>query len=237
MIRGIDISAYQPKIDWDQVWTDKIIQPKFAIIKSTEGSGWQSRYFKAQWSGAEALFNRTHGNFFRAPYHFCRWETPGDPAHDAREEADYFYEVVGQMHGRRGVFNPIADVEWITGEKRDPDELVYWVRTFLERCEANFHMLPWLYMGPSFWRYCLLPDKRDLSLELTSWPLYEVDYNSPEGKPAAMKDAGRWGWTMHQYSGKGHCNGIYDRLGRPTLVDLNVFRGSIEDLKQLAQCG
>lgn len=241
MIYGIDVAPYQPKVDWSELYTKTDCQ--FAFIKFTEGNGWVSKTAQAQWAGATELFERTNGDFFAGPYHFCRWETPGNVIADACDEADHFYETVGPLG--RGNLDPVADVEWITDPqgkayKRDPDELVLWVRTFLERCEVNFGRSPYIYTGPSFWRYCLLPDKKDLSLELTSWKLWIVDYNSPAGKPKAMKDTQSWAgkpWHFHQYSGKGRRAGVYNKSGHQTDVDLNVFNGTFEELRVLAYCG
>ena len=233
MIQGVDLSAYQPLIDWRALITDPLA-PRFAYIKFTEGNGWVSKYARGQWHGARAL----GADFFVGPYHFCRWDSPGDPIADAVDEADHFFDVVGAL--APGDLPPVADVEWISEKKRDPDELVAWVRAFLARCEQRFGRVPMIYTGPSFWRYCLLPDKRDLSLELTAYPLWQVDYNAPAGRPKVMSgtagttEKGSWTWTFHQYSGHGRVRGVMDRFGRPTNTDLNVFNGTLEDLRLLA---
>lgn len=238
-IAGLDVSYYQPEVNFQEVSRDPL-DPKFVVVKATEGNGWVSKSFKKQWQGARDQFFRSGGEFFRSPYHFCRWETPGDPKLDAEDEAAHFFETVGELG--EGDLPPVADMEWITDSegkafKRDPDELVAWARYFLESLELLFSRLPWLYIGPAFWRYCLLPDKKDLSLELASWPRYVVDYNHPAGKPAVMKDSPRWDWVLHQFSSKGIVQGVYDKFMRPTKVDLNRFHGSMDELKLLAMCG
>lgn len=219
-ITGIDVSAFQPRIDWPQV---AAAGHAFAFIKFTEGNGWVSKIAKAQWHHAKAV------GLLRGPYHFARWDTDGDPVLDALDEARGFYDVVGPLAA--GDLPPVLDLEWIRGEKRDPDELALWALTFLAECERLFVRLPIIYTGPSFWRYCLLPDRQNRSLELTRYILWQVDYNNSPPTPMRGVD---WPWTFWQHTGKGRCTGITDAKGRPADVDLNKFAGTIDDLRELA---
>lgn len=220
VITGIDVSAYQPRIDWPKV---AAAGHSFAFVKFTEGNGWLSKYAKAQWHHAKAV------GLLRGAYHFARWDTDGDPIDDARDEATHFADTVGPL--APGDLPPVLDLEWITGEKRDPDELLLWALTFLEETERRFGRLPIIYTGPSFWRWCLLPDKRDRSLELTRYILWQVDYT---GDTRPMKGAEDWDWTFWQHTGSGQCPGIVDSKGRPAKVDLNRFAGTLAELRALA---
>lgn len=226
MIHGLDLSSYQPRIDWPAVLADPL-EVRFVYVKFTEGNGWVSKVADGQWTSA----GRYHGRLLRGPYHFCRWDSPGDPVLDARDEAEHFYGEVGPL--LPGDLPPVADVEWITGERRDPDELVAWVLAFRARAQQLFDRELMIYTGPSFWKFCLLPDKRDLSLDLAVSPLWEADYNSPPGQPKRLAGVD-WPWTIHQYSGHGRVRGVMDRFGKLTDVDLNVFRGSFLELRALA---
>lgn len=214
-ITGIDVSAYQPKIDWAAVAK---AGHRFAFIKSSEGNGWVSKFFKAQWAGAKVA------GLLRGAYHFARWETAGSPVDDALDEAAHFYETVGDLGP--GDLPPVLDLEWITGKKRDADELALWALTFLQETERLFGRKPIIYTGPSFWRYCLLPDKKNLSLELTQYILWEVDYNGPLNP---MNGAETWKWTFWQWTGSGACPGITGKC------DLNRFNGTEADLLALAE--
>jgi len=61
-VRGIDVSSYQHRIDWQSVaQTGEYI---FAYIKATEGTTYQDAYFQANWRGAQA-----HG-LLRGAYHY-----------------------------------------------------------------------------------------------------------------------------------------------------------------------
>lgn len=214
-ITGIDVSAFQPVIDWQQV---AAAGHRFAFIKFTEGNGWVSKYAKRQWEEAKAA------GLLRGPYHFARWETAGDPIADALAEAQHFFEAVGPL--ALGDLPPVLDLEWIAGQKRNADELALWALTFLEECTRLFGRSPIVYTGPSFWRYCLLPDKRNLSLELAHYTLWIVDYG---GKAAPRPMHGvEWPWHFWQHTGSGTCPGIAGKC------DLNRFVGSEDDLRALA---
>lgn len=223
-ITGIDVSAYQhppyaaTPIDWRAVAN---AGHRFAIIKATEGERYANPHFaRDRRLAAEA-------GLIVGSYHFGRWEPAAGVSvvDDARAEAAHYARTVGVV--REGELSPVLDLEWITGQKRDHDELALWARTFLEECEQRLGRWPVLYTGPSFWRYCLLPDKRDLSLELTSWPLWIVDYTPTDGAPDPMRDARAWRWSIWQTTGHGSCPGVSGG------VDLNVAR-DWETLRQLA---
>jgi GH25 family lysozyme M1 (1,4-beta-N-acetylmuramidase) len=223
-VPGIDVSAYQQppftaaRIDWPAVAASG---KRFAIIKATEGSRYVNPHFERDRRLADA------SGLIVGSYHFGRWEpTPGvSVVDDARAEVAHYARTVGSVPA--GELPPTLDLEWITGKKIDPDALVLWTRTFLEECERLFGRWPMLYTGPSFWRYCLLPDKRDLSLELTSWPLWIVDYTPTDGEPDPMRDARAWRWSIWQTTGHGSCPGVEGKC------DLNVAR-DLATLRELA---
>lgn len=210
---GIDVSAYQPHIDWRAVAS---AGHTFAIVKATEGAGYVSPIYRDQLWGARAA------GLITGAYHFLRWE-PGAPSAEA--QAEHFAAVVGTLGP--GDLPPALDVEWIKGQKRSASEIVAIVRAFLERVETLTHRWPMIYTGPSFWRFCLLPAGKP-ALELTSWPLWCCDYQPPLDP---MQGAPEWTPTIHQHTGSGTCPGIAGH------VDLNRFCGSLDELRLLACMG
>lgn len=84
MLRGIDVSDWQPGIDWAAVATEC----QFAFVKATEGVGNVQDTFptyRAEMAGA--------GLAIRGLYHFARPEN-GNPT----GEADHFCDVVGSLN-------------------------------------------------------------------------------------------------------------------------------------------
>ena len=50
-IKGVDVSGWNSAVDWQKLRNQDI---RFALIKSTEGTGYFSKYFDGQWAGAKA---------------------------------------------------------------------------------------------------------------------------------------------------------------------------------------
>ena len=212
-VTGIDVSAWQGQIDWPKV---AAAGHSFAIIKATEGAGYRSPQFLDDWGGARAA------GLIRGAYHFLRWE-PGAPS--GARQAEHFASYVGR-HGP-GDLPPALDIEWLREQRRPADEIVAIAREWLERVEVLTGRWPMIYTGPSFWRWCLLPAGKP-ALELTSWPLWVVDYVPPLDP---MHGALDWHPIIHQHTGSGSCPGINGK------VDLNRFSGSLTELRTLACLG
>ena len=205
MITGIDVSAYQPHIDWDAVHA---AGHRFAYIKATEGEGYRSPTFKAQWNGALAA------GVLVGAYHFAQ------PDQDAWDDAARFVDDVGDFgHGRLA---PALDIETTNGLA--PADLVRWCRSWLERVEELTSTWPVIYTGPNFWRHRLLPAGAPAH-ELTSWRLWQAQYADAL---SPMRLAPAWRPLIWQHTGSGACPGIDGR------VDLNRFLGSEDELRQLA---
>jgi GH25 family lysozyme M1 (1,4-beta-N-acetylmuramidase) len=76
VVPGIDVSAYQPSVNWASV---KATGAKFAYVKATEGVKYKSSTFTAQYNGARTA-GLAHG-----AYHFATPNTASGIA-----QADYF---------------------------------------------------------------------------------------------------------------------------------------------------
>ena len=61
--QGIDVSHYQPSVNWSTVKSNGV---KFAYIKATEGTGYTNPSFSSQYTGA------TNAGLIRGGYHFAR---------------------------------------------------------------------------------------------------------------------------------------------------------------------
>ena len=88
-IRGIDVSHYQNKIDWESLRNAMIKKApvRFVFIKSTEGSSLIDENFK------ENFYQAREYGFIRGAYHFYSTKS------SAREQAAFFLQKVHLEEG------------------------------------------------------------------------------------------------------------------------------------------
>lgn len=122
MLTGIDVSNHQPGFNPAAVAAD------FIIVLATEGSGFTSPTFAAQYDGARAA-----GKLVGA-YHFARnsWNTP-------EEEAEYFLRAYGNRVG-----TGVIVLDW---EDRTTD--VAWAHQWLRIIHQRTGIKPLIYMSAS----------------------------------------------------------------------------------------
>jgi lysozyme len=188
VIKGIDVSSHQHRVDWTRVTADGV---SFAYIKATEGVGFVDPKFGAFVAGAQAAGIR-HGF-----YHFARPDTRSGAAaqtavKDAQSEADAFLAVA---FPKQGQLLPVLDLE--TGGL-PPRLLVRWAKAWLERVAARAKVRPILYTYPAFW------SQMGNTTQFGSYPLWIASY----GVPAPRLPAGWKSYTIWQYSSSGSVPGI-----------------------------
>lgn len=131
------------------------------------------------------------------------------PATDARRQADFFIRTVPL---RKGDLPPVLDVE--TLGKRSPRELRAAVKVWLERVGQHYGVKPILYTSYKFkMRY--LNDSL-----LNTYPYWIAHYYVD-----SVRYRGRWDFWQH--TDVGRVPGIEKE------VDLNVFNGSLDELRAL----
>lgn len=233
VIRGIDVSGWQGEIDWSRVAADEQ-GIEFAFIKATEGGhvvdtnsgGFLDRCFEANWSGA------TDAGLLVGAYHFARVSDRTGTGHyplleDARSEASWLWTVLERAGwDPASHLPPVLDIEWderATAAGITSEQTRDWALEFIAELTGLCGHKPLVYTGPSFWRYKLLRDER-----FEEVGLWEVDINRPAGRP---RDIPGWSWSFHQYSFEGRVDGIRGN------VDLNVFRGSRDELPAGTEAG
>jgi lysozyme len=141
VIKGIDVSNHQERVDWSRVKTDGIA---FAYIKATEGVGFVDPKMGAFAAGAHEA-GIPHGF-----YHFGRPDThsgttQSDVVGDAQAEADFFLSVA---FPRAGQLLPVLDLE-VGGLA--PRLMVAWAKAWLARIEERANVQPLLYTYSAFW--------------------------------------------------------------------------------------
>lgn len=233
LIPGIDVSAWQPRIDWKAVAESG---QRFVFIKATEGASYRSPTMKAQVAGA------LEAGLLVGYYHFARWERD-----DPEAQAEHFVRTVRQFGP--GVLPPVLDLEWCSTGKKDPKtgktiyhkrpavEIAGWARRFVERVEALTGRGVIIYTGRSFWTSYLPKSGPDVS-ELSRRLLWTVDY-SPKSEAAALKMTPKvpvdgWQWDFVQWTGSGQVPGVTRPDGSLAPCDRNFFRGTERELRLLA---
>ena len=151
----------------------------------------------------ENLDQARQHGFLCGAYHFF------NPATDALRQADFF---ISQARLCRGDLPPVLDVETTGG--KDKKELQHGVKQWLDRVEQHYGVKPILYTSYKFKSRYLNDSLFD------AYPYwiahYYVDTIAYQGA-----------WSFWQHTDVGDVPGI------PKRVDLNVFNGSIEELKAL----
>lgn len=130
-IRGIDISHYQGKIDWDKLENAMIERSpiRFIVMKATEGSSRIDPSFKENFDQA-----REYG-YIRGAYHF--WSNKSS----ARSQAYFFLNNVPLESGD---LPPVLDIEHKPANK-NLEEFQRDILTWLHIVEDRYHVKPIIY--------------------------------------------------------------------------------------------
>jgi len=177
-IRGIDVSDYQPNVNWQAVARGGIL---FGFVKSTEGATLVSKTFARNWAGMKAA------GIQRGAYHFFR------PASSVQGQIDLFLKTVKL---EAGDLPAVLDLETTGGLSAAQlcDRAAIW----LEAVEKATLMRPIIYTYPGFWD--------NLGTErFADYPLWIAHYTSADEPwvPGGWKS-----WTFWQYSDTGSVSGV-----------------------------
>lgn len=141
-------------------------------------------------------------------YHFFSYDSPGEA------QADNF---IAQVPVTAGALPPAVDIEFYGDKAENPPDLEA-VRgildPLLEKLEAQYGQKPILYVTYRTYQLYIKGEYEDYPLWVTRPLLAPVDKN----------------WTFWQYSHSARLSGYQ---GKEDRIDLNVFRGSREELRAL----
>jgi lysozyme len=182
-VHGIDISKYQPSVDWQQARAGGV---SFAFVKATEGGDRVDDAFASHWSGTNAA------GIPRAAYHFFYFCRPA-----SEQAAWYIANVPREKHA----LPPVLDMEWNpqspTCKLRPNKETVRSeMRTFLSMVEKHYGKKPIIYTSIDFF------DDNELA-SFTGYPYWL--------RSVADHPSDRYGahpFTFWQYTGTGKVPGI-----------------------------
>ncbi len=177
-VRGVDVSHYQGRIDW-QVLSEQDIQ--FAYIKATEGSSYTDERFADNWKDA-----RQTGLRVRA-YHFFSFDSSGIL------QAEHFIETVDAFEG---MLPPVVDVEFYGNKKAAPpqaEEVASQLQAYLDRVEEAYGLKPMIYATYDTWELYI----RDGFEEYPLW-IRDIWHRPDKSVP----------WTFWQYTNRGRLQGF-----------------------------
>ena len=190
-MKGIDVSNHNGNINWSKVKADGV---EVVYIKATEGTTYQDQWLNSHYAGAKGVGLST------GFYHFLVGTSqPESQAHN-------FYN---QIKDKKNDLIPCLDIEVSGFDVGD-----YAIR-FLKKFKELSGMGMVIYTGAYF-------SRDNLPLEIKqNYPLWLAHYGVEPWKSNLVTLAGFTILAGHQYTEKGHINGIN------TNVDMNVFNESI----------
>ncbi len=130
-VRGIDISPYQPKVDWKTLSQSDV---EFVFIKASEGLTYRSPVFADHFDHAKAA------GLMRGAYHFFR------PELDPLKQANNFLEMIRFKYEPTDI-PPVLD--WETHSGRGPKWDINAALVWLNEVERVIRKRPIIYTNPS----------------------------------------------------------------------------------------
>lgn len=202
-IKGIDVSKYQKRIDWQTVQRQGI---DFAFIRVSDGFTVKDEFFEANWNGAQSV------GIVRGAYQFFRASQSG------KEQARMMVDAIEQAGGLDADdLPPVVDVESIGCEGVAPAIVIERLLEWLAEVERLTGRIPIIYTGVGYWNAL---GKLGNNKEFLRFPLWV--YHTQTQSPSIPKP---WiEWHFWQYTHTGGIRGIQGA------VDENFFAGSREDL-------
>ena len=184
-IRGIDISHYQERINWEKLRNASLGNApiRFVFIKATEGEKLMDDNFN------ENFFLSRQNDFIRGAYHFFV------PGIDARRQAEFYLH---QVHLEPGDLPPVLDVE--KNGSLSPQQLQRDVKTWLDIVGQKYGVKPILYTGYKFrMQYLNTPEFADYPFWIAHYYVDKLEYK------------GNWAFWQHTDCGKvAGINGFVD---------------------------
>ena len=159
-VHGIDVSAYQGRIDWPLVASHEV---RFAFIKATEGGTLRDPRFGRNWRGARAA------GVFRGAYHYFH------PNSDATRQADLFTRTVPLGPGD---LPPVLDVEH--ANFHDVAQMRRGVALWLRLVERHYGVRPIMYSNYGFYQ-------RHLAGHFDKYPLWLAHYDVDQPRLPASR--------------------------------------------------
>lgn len=177
----------------------------FAFIKATEGSSHLDECFYDNWQAAGKT------DLYIGAYHFFSFDSEG------KKQAEFFMDTVGDLDEK---LPPVIDVEFYGNKAADPpkkEEVVTQLGEMLSVLEEHYQVKPIIYTTYTVYN-------KYMKGEFQEYPLWIRNVYYPPD--VTMNGA----WSFWQYTDTAVLEG-YE--GTEKYIDLNVFRGTKEELEML----
>jgi GH25 family lysozyme M1 (1,4-beta-N-acetylmuramidase) len=181
-VKGIDVSKYEPTINWSDVAADGV---KYAFVRVSDGTMFPDAYFDSHWAGSRAAGIK-HG-----AYQFFR--SNEDPI----TQADMLLAKINSTIAADDL-PPVIDVE--SNDGQPPATVVANVQMWIDHVAAAVGRDPIVYTSRTFWR-----DSVGDAVDFAGYPLWHAQYTSANCPNIATP----WPtWHFWQYTESGMVNGI-----------------------------
>ncbi|OEU85589.1 lysozyme [Streptomyces abyssalis] len=204
-VHGVDVSSHQGNVPWSTLWNSGV---KWAYVKATEGTSYTNPYFTQQYNGSYNI------GMIRGAYHFALPDNSSGAA-----QANYFADHGGGWSKDGKTLPGVLDIEYnpygSTCYGKSQSAMVSWIRDFTSTYKARTGRDAVIYTTTDWWTQCTGNNGGFGSTN----PLWIARYAS---SPGTLPNG--WGFhTFWQYTSTG-----------PTVGDHNLFNGSMDRLKALA---
>jgi len=203
--KGIDVSGYQPNVNWNAVKASGVT---FAYIKATEGTSYINPSFSSQYIGA------TNAGLIRGGYHFAQPASSSGAA-----QANYFLAHGGGWSADGRTLPGALDIEYnpsgATCYGLSASAMVAWIQDFSNTYLSHTGRYPVIYTTTDWWKTCT---GNSAAFGSTN-PLWIAHFASSIGALPAG-----WGYTTFwQYADSG-----------PNPGDQDLFNGDAAGLQRMA---
>ena len=197
-LQGIDVSG------WQLPSATRTAQADFAIVKATQGLGFENNYLAAQANGALATGKKL------GLYHYAGGSS-------CTAEADFFVRV-----SRPWIGKAMLVLDWESYQNNSWGSTT-WATCFVNRVKATTGVTPMVYVQASALNQVAGARAANAGLWVAQYAS-----NNATGYQSSPWNLGRYGEAMRQYTSNGWVTGYNGPL------DLNIFLGSREQWDKYA---
>ena len=178
-VRGVDVSSYQGKIDWETLSSQNL---SFVFMKATEGSSWVDPCFSYNYEQAQNTQLRIGAN------HFFSYDSSGEA------QAEHFISTVEKINN---MLPPVIDLEFYGDKEKNPaqpKQVREQLDIMLKKLEQHYAQKPITYAT-----------EKSYSMYLSgSYEEYDIWIRNVITKPSLSDNRQ---WTFWQYTNREQLEG------------------------------